>query len=121
MMFVAGALMWANTREHYGTIFGGEEAYEFDSIEFEYKGYGWPIVAKGKLTGNAKYPNGSEYVHSPGTDITREFKSTLGASLDEVIAIIILGIIWFLCEWLIYYGKKESARRRAPRKQVEGP
>lgn len=108
MMFVAGGLLWANLRERHGTVFGGEEAYEFWSIEFDYNGYGWPLTVHGQLTGDAKYPDGSNYIHSPEVDITRKFTSYFNTVLDAIVAIIILGITWFMCEWPI----RRNAERR---------
>ena len=36
----------------------------------------------------------------------------LMALINVLVAIMLLMVISFLCEWFIYYGKKESARRR---------
>lgn len=40
----------------------------------------------------------------------------VAAATNVIIAIVVLIAIWQLCEWVIYYGRRESARRRAARK-----
>jgi hypothetical protein len=105
MMFVAGALIWANTK--WIIIKVGESLVDRTQITpwLEVEGYntvtlyGWPLPAYAKVYwvgGIGSYENskiGYTYV-----------------TIDVVIAVIGLTAVWFLCEWLIRRRAAEAAR-----------
>jgi|SRR5579862_5517134 len=103
MMFVAGGLIWANFdrrvyHEKYGmTVNDWGLAFEREQNTTVIE-YGYPCTAVWLII--------NDDGHSPHD---WSILSKWRASIDAIIALMILLAVWFICEWLI--------RRRAARKR----
>jgi len=120
MMIVAGVLIWANvaprqfddsrTFNNYERITAGDITGFFYYPSVWTTECGWPTTMSTKHTvlHSVKTPEFQEIsVNSPrGILESREWH--LGTIINTVVALFILFLIWFACEWLI--------RRRAARK-----
>lgn len=95
MMFVAGALIWANIEKQPVQVW---QLNPIDGGDFGDIYFGWPFTA-------AVSRLSDEY--SPESQRNPVFFLTLFCAIDIVVAIGILFTTLFLCEWLI--------RRRAAR------
>ncbi len=95
MMFVAGGLMWANTR--------------INNVRPDY--WAAPSLPSNRIYSYG-WPQNAEAVHvhiAGGETIIKERRwAEMGCVLNGAAALFILFAVWFLCEWLI--------RRRAARK-----
>ena len=83
MMFVAGALMWANSVKYF-------------DYPHPMEGYrGWPVIMY--------------YADRPVNAQSNSFVYSM-VLLNAIIALAILLAVWFLCEWLI---RRRAARKGA--------
>ncbi|MEI6234561.1 MAG: hypothetical protein WCT04_16020 [Planctomycetota bacterium] len=105
MMFVAGGLIWANVSAGCKSM-GMRLRIPGPSEFYLGKIYGWPFEFK---TGEGLWtPMKPPY---PKLDIVDVDVVNYGmAGIDAVVAILILSVIWYLCEWQI--------RRRLAQKHV---
>jgi len=107
MMFVAGGIIWANftNTPRFSTDGSRDDSKHFNIGEWQYsinQRFGWPMTAveRGYIS-EAMYKNRN--FSDDAYEVLR-----LMAALDALVALILLALVWFLCEWLI--------RRRAARK-----
>ena len=85
MMFVAGGLIWANTRLQIATSYYDGFHHRWDHHIHD-EAYGWPF-------------------HLTSTEFTLPL---LPKVVDVLIWFSILASVWFLCEWLI---RRRAARK----------
>ncbi|HLX62997.1 MAG TPA: hypothetical protein VKX17_17130 [Planctomycetota bacterium] len=97
LMFVAGALMWANTRARLAGYWETSWFYNKDQKEHVYKiwVYGFPLAARRELE---KDFSGEQHSELLGTG--EEWRET-PIAVDLLVCVVLLFAVWFFCEWLI--------------------
>jgi hypothetical protein len=101
MMFVAGGLMWANFIP--ARTFSRSSDWHEGQAYYAFKTYGWPcwvVIVTQEVTGAP----GQTVIGWEGIDAFNKGR----LAIDIAVALIILGLFRFICEWQI--------RRRAAQK-----
>ena len=89
LMFTAGALMWLNTRPHQWKVVLDNTLYYNDSFST----CGWPFSSAVTLFQDYRVMrNAPKAIFSVGF---------FSLAFDLAVAILILSIVYFACEWLI--------------------
>src|SRR5579862_7759084 len=96
LMFVAGVLIWANTREHTRSADYTEEG-PTNYLHVIIKAYGWPFEYKSVYTSF----DTMDAVGRPSS--VTEYGGLLNGDtiIDGMVGLLIIFAVWFLCEWLI--------------------
>jgi len=98
LMFVAGMLIWGNVARSL------EDGYGDMGLFWSHYTYGWPIVS---LSETEVFSETRGTIKQNWTSYSPNY---LHISIDLIIALVILFVVWFGCECLI--------RRRAARKDA---
>jgi hypothetical protein len=101
LMFVSGALMWANTNPRITLRF-----YPGMSVCSHYD-YGWPFEAFGIDAWPQSYTNNNHsnsYFENEGGYVQLK---------DISVALIVLSLVWYACEWLIRRRQFKNIKKQS--------